>query len=170
MPAFNVLYRPWVNSFRRMNRLLSNPENASWAFDNHTAGIRVVHGAVPEKMTRFEHRAPGPDVNPYLTVASMVHGCIRGIRAGNDPPPYAKGDAMLEKHWPLLPRSLSDAVAAFRDSRAAQESFGAAFVEHLSYVKQEEWKDFTGAVGEGARDLSKGPVTAWELKRYFSHA
>lgn len=170
MPAFNIIYRPWVNSFRRMDRLLWNPENASWARDNHTAAIRVVHGAVPDKLTRFEHRAPGPDVNPYLSVASLVHGCIRGIQENLEPPAYATGDAMLEKHWPLLPHSMPEAIDLFRQSPVVKAAFGAAFVEHLAWIKQDEWKDFAGAVKSPEEALGKGPVTAWEFSRYFNHA
>jgi glutamine synthetase len=170
MPAFNILYRPWANSYRRMNRLLWNPENASWGADNHTAAIRVVHGAVPDKLTRFEHRAPGPDVNPYLTIASILFGCIQGIREGKDPPPYARGDAMLEKHWALLPHTMPSAIDAFRTSAAAAAAFGPAFIEHLACVKQDEWNDFAAAVASPELALRKAPVTDWEFARYFNHA
>jgi glutamine synthetase len=77
---------------------------------------------------------------------------------------------MLDNRWPLLPHGLPEAVEAFRSSVAAAESFGPAFVEHLAHVKQDEWKDFTEAVQEPNRDLNSGPVTEWELNRYFNHA
>jgi glutamine synthetase len=170
MPAYNIIYRPWVNSFRRMNRLLWNPENASWARDNHTAGIRVVHGAVPEKMTRFEHRASGADINPYLSIASLVFGAIEGLKEGKDPPPYGKGDVVLEKHWAPLPHSMPEAIAAWCESRSASASFGKDYVEHYAYLKREEWKDFTAAVEAPEEALKKAPVTPWEFARYFNHA
>jgi glutamine synthetase len=170
LPAYNVVYRPWVNSFRRMDRLLWNPENASWAKDNHTAAIRVVTGAVPEKMTRFEHRAPGSDINPYLSIAALVFGAIEGIKDGKEPPPYGKGDVMLEKHWPLLPHSLPDAIEAWSRSASAKAYFGKDFVEHYAYLKREEWKDFTEAVEAPEEALKKGPVTPFEFARYFVHA
>ena len=50
MPAFTLIHRPWVNSFRRMDRMLGS-EDASWGDDNLFVGIRVVHGAVPAEMT-----------------------------------------------------------------------------------------------------------------------
>jgi len=168
MPAFNLLYRPWVNSFRRMDRQLWNPENASWGRDNHLVGIRVVHGAAPHKTARFEHRAPGPDVNPYLTVASLLHGSILGLKEGEEPLPYAKGDPMVDARWPLLPHSLPDAVETFRSSPAAAAAFGARFVEHLACIKQDEWKDFTATVEHGQKAL-EGVVTDWEFNRYFEH-
>jgi glutamine synthetase len=170
MPAYNIIFRPWVNSFRRMNRLLWNPENASWAKDNHMAAIRVVTGAVPEKLTRFEHRAPGSDINPYLSVAALVLGAIEGLKDEKEPPPYGKGDVMLEERWAPLPHSMPEAIAAFRASPSAIEAFGKHYVEHYAYLKQDEWKDFVAAV-EGPEDaLKKAPVTQWEFARYFNHA
>jgi glutamine synthetase len=170
LPAYNILYRPWVNSFRRMDRMLWNPENASWAKDNHTAAVRVVTGAVPEKMTRFEHRAPGSDINPYLTVAALVYGAIEGLKDAKEPPPYGKGDVMLEKRWTPLPHSMPEAIDAWTASRSANEHFGKDFVEHYAYLKREEWKDFTDAVEAPEAALKKAPVTPWEFTRYFNHA
>jgi glutamine synthetase len=170
MPAYNILYRPWVNSFRRMDRMMWNPENASWGKDNHTAALRVVTGAVPRRMTRFEHRAPGADINPYLTVASLLFGVIEGLKDGKEPPAYGQGDVTREKRWASLPHSMPEAVAAWSNSPSARASFGKGFVEHYAYLKREEWKDFTGAVEEGEAALKRGPVTPWEFVRYFNHA
>src|SRR6185295_8916750 len=116
------------------------PENASWGREHHLAAIRVVHGASPEKLTRFEHRVPGADVNPYLSIASIVHGCLRGIRKNLEPPAYATGDVLQETNGAPLPRSLRDAIELFRSSPAAADAFGAEFVEHLAILKQEEWE------------------------------
>jgi glutamine synthetase len=170
MPAYNIFYRPWVNSFRRMDRLLWNPENASWAKDNHTAGIRVVTGAVPEKMTRFEHRAPCSDVNPYLSIASLVLGALEGLKDEQEPPPYGKGDVMLEQHWALLPHSMPEAIEALRHSPSAIAAFGEEYVEHYAFLKNEEWKEFIEAVPAAQEALKKSPVTQWEFARYFNHA
>jgi glutamine synthetase len=174
MPAYNIIYRPWVNSFRRMNHLLWNPENASWGRDNHMAGVRVVTGAVPEKLTRFEHRAPGSDINPYLSIASLVFGAIDGLNEGKEPPPYGKGDVALEKHWAPLPHSMPEAIAAWSESPSAIASFGKDYVEHYAYLKREEWNEFAAALeglGEAPEEaLKKAPVTPWEFARYFLHA
>jgi glutamine synthetase len=169
MPAFNIIYRPWVNSFRRMDRLLWNPENASWGLDNHTVGIRVAHGSVPEKYTRFEHRAPGADVNPYLSVLSLLLGGLRGLRSKRDPGDYALGDAMLDKRWPLLPHTMPESIAAFRSSPLAVEAFGPQFVEHYAAVKADEWKDFAESGGASDDRPTAAHITEWELQRYFLH-
>jgi len=170
MPAYNIIYRPWVNSFRRMNRKLWNPENASWAKDNHMAAVRVVTGAVPEKLTRFEHRAPGSDINPYLTVASLVYGAIEGLRDAEEPPPYGREDVMLDERWTPLPHSMPEAIAVWSASPSAAASFGKEYVEHYAYLKREEWKDFSEAVEAPEAALQRAPVTQWEFAHYFNHA
>jgi len=170
MPAYNIIYRPWVNSFRRMNRLLWNPENASWGKDNHTAGVRVVTGALPEKMTRFEHRAPGADINPYLSIASLLFGAIEGLQDEKEPPPYGKVDVMLEKHWTPLPHSMPEAIAVWCRSPSALAFFGKTYVKQYAHLKREEWKDFTDAVKTPKVALKRAPVTQWEFLRYFNHA
>jgi glutamine synthetase len=170
MPDFNIIYRPWPNSFRRMDRHFFNPENATWAKDNHLAGIRVVTGSVPESLTRFEHRAPGADVNPYISVASILLGCIQGLREAEEPPPYATGDVMLDKSWPLLPHTMPEAIDAFQKSAAAIAGFGKEFVEHFAFVKNDEWKDFSEGVASPQETLKKAPITPWEFQRYFNFA
>ena len=170
LPAYNIIYRPWANSFRRMDRMLWNPENASWAKDNHTAAIRVVTGAVPEKLTRFEHRAPGSDINPYLSIAALVYGAIEGIKDAQEPPPYGNGDVMLEKRWKPLPNTMPEAIDAWTESRSAAQYFGRDYVNHYAYLKREEWADFAKAVEKPIEALKKAPVTPWEFTHYFLHA
>jgi len=170
MPDFNIIYRPWVNSFRRMDAHWFNAENASWARDNHLAGVRVVTGAVPDALTRFEHRAPGADVNPYLSVASILLGCIQGLKESEEPPPYATGDVKQDKRWPLLPPTMPEAIEAFRQSSSAVAGFGKEFVEHFAFVKNDEWNDFLSSVASPQEALKKAPVTPWEFQRYFNFA
>ena len=169
-PDFNLMYRPWVNSYRRVNFHFGAPENASWGPENHWAAIRVVHGAVPEKQTRFEHRVAGADVNPYLTIASLVLGSLHGIQQKLEPPPYASGEITLEKNGPSLAKSLPEAIQALKNSKVAREAFGSDFVDHLVVIKQEEWDDFAKAVPSPETALKKGPVTQWEFLRYFNDA
>jgi len=170
MPAFNLIFRPWVNSYRRVNCHLGAPENASWGKEHHFAAIRVVNGSAPAKLTRFEHRVPGADVNPYLSVASILKGTLRGIRGNLMPPPFATGDILDDKNGARLPHSMPEAIELFRKSAVAAEDFGPAFVEHFTFVKQEEWQDFADAVASPEAALGKGPVTDWEFARYFNFA
>lgn len=170
LPAFTLIYHPWVNSFRRTDHHMFTPERASWGDDNAYCSIRVVYGAVPSEMTRFEFRVPGADVNPYLSVAAMVLGCLHGLRENREPPPYVIGDPTHDKESTPLPRTVPEAIELFRKSPMVADAFHGEFVEHYVLLKQDEWNDFTAAVPSPEQALAKAPVTDWEITRYFHHA
>ena len=134
-------------------------------------GVRVVTGAVPNKMTRFEHRAPGSDVNPYLSIASLIFGSLKGLREGQEPPALATGDLTIDRgDWAPLPNSMPEAIEAFRASADANFAFGEAFVRHWAYLKSEEWREFSEAVASPEESAKRAPVTQWEYDRYFIYA
>jgi glutamine synthetase len=170
LPPFTLIYHPWVNSFRRTDHHMFTPEEASWGDDNGYCSIRVVYGAVPTEMTRFEFRVPGADVNPYLSVAAIVLGCLRGIRQSSEPPPYTIGPPTGNEQSKPLPRTVPEAIDLFRKSPAVADAFHPAFVEHYVLIKQEEWNDFAAEVAAPEQALAKAPVTNWETTRYFQHA
>jgi glutamine synthetase len=166
MPDFHLLFRPWVNSFRRMDRLSWAPEDASWGLDNHAAAIRVVHGRDPARYTRFEHRAPGPDTSPYLILAAIIYGAARGIREAWQPPPPTVSDPIVAGGYPLLPRTLEDSVAALRSSAVAKDLLGTEFIEHFTTMKLDEAQAFD----DWRKQHPEAPadrVTDWELSSYF---
>jgi glutamine synthetase len=166
MPDFHVLFRPWVNSFRRMDRLSWNPQDASWGTDNHATAIRVVHGPDPARYTRFEHRAPGPDISPHLVLAAIVRGAALGIRAGWRPPPQAAGDPLAAGGYPMLPRTLEDSVAAMRSSPVAKDLLSPAFIEHFAVLKLDEAHAYRDWLDQHP-DTSPDRVTDWEFSSYF---
>lgn len=166
MPDFHLVFRPWVNSFRRMNHLLWNPENASWGLDSHTAALRVIHGSIPEKQTRLEHRTPGSDVNPYLSLAAMLLGGLYGIENDLEPADYAVGSPM-KPEFKMLPKTLSESTDVFEKSEHTRKMLGAEFVEHYAALKRDEWTDFTKWAEESGVKLPTEQVTDWEFQRYF---
>src|SRR5262249_8497627 len=119
MSDFHLFFRPWVNSFRRMDRLSWAPEDASWGLDNHATAIRVVHGPDPATSPRFEPRARGPDISPSLALAAIIYGAAQGIREGWPPPALAGGDPVEAGGYPMLPRTLEDSAASLRASALA---------------------------------------------------
>src|SRR5712692_4852567 len=169
MADFHLMFRPWVNSFRRMDRLSWNPEDASWGLDNHGAAIRVVHGTDPARYTRFEHRAAGPDVNPYLALAAILFGAARGVREGWPPPALAAGDPIEAGGYPTLPRTLEDSVASLRASALAKELLGSAFIEHFTAMKLDEARAYRAWLDEH-EEASPDRVTDWEFSSYFEWA
>ena len=56
---------------------------------------------------------------------------------------------------PPLPRTLGEATQRFRDSQAARELFGDAFVDHYAATREWEMRQYDAA------------VTDWEVSRYF---
>jgi glutamine synthetase len=171
MADLHLAFRPWINSHRRMDRLSWAPEDASWGPDNHAVALRVVYGSMPEKLTRFEHRAPGPDINPYLTLAAMLWGGLVGIRGELEPAPFAVGDPIENGDYPRLPKTLEASAEAFRSSATARELLGDAFVDHVANVHVEEAEDFARWAAENDVDPAPtGPVTQWELEQYFTWA
>ena len=166
MSDFHLLFRPWVNSFRRMDRLSWAPEDASWGPDNHAAAIRVVHGRDPARYTRFEHRAPGPDISPYLALAAIIYGAARGIREAWTPPPPVVSDPIAAGGYTMLPRTLEDSAAALRSSAVAKDLLGTEFIEHFTAMKLDEAQAFD----DWRKQHPETPadrVTDWELSNYF---
>lgn len=153
-----VIFRPTVNSFRRFNVLAWCPENVSWGYDNRSAALRVI--AYPEpKAYRIEHRVPGADVNPYLSLAAMLAGGHHGIANGLVPPEAAQGNALKGADRPRLADNLGAATELFAASAFCRDYFGDAFVDHYAASRRAElqyWNEWLAS-----------QVTTFELSRYF---
>lgn len=153
-----VIFRPYVNSFRRFNVSAWSPENVSWGLDNRSAALRVI--AYPEpKAYRIEHRVPGADANPYLSIAAMLAGGHHGITGGLVPPPAVQGNALKAPGAPRLADTLGAATDAFERSAFARDWFGDDFVEHYAASRRAElrhWEEWLAA-----------QVTSYELIRHF---
>lgn len=170
MPDLHILFRPWVNSYRRMDPNAWSPVSASWALDNHTSAIRIVHGANPPKLSRFEHRVPGADINPYLTIAAMLAGGLYGIRKELEPPAYGTGDVTKDDRFTKLSTDLASALEQFEQSSVARQLFGELFVDHFVVTRRDEWRDFISWCSTNDVDVTQDKVTSWEFQRYFEWA
>ncbi|MGH9395582.1 MAG: glutamine synthetase family protein [Terriglobia bacterium] len=153
MPEFAVMFLPTINSYKRTapGTLSWAPSNVTWGIDNRTTALRAI--LTGPKTTRVEHRLPGADANPYLSLAASLASGLDGIRhklklsapSGNA---YTADTASL-------PRGLKEANAIFRASRAAKDWLGEEFVNFYSMTRDWELKQFERA------------VTDWEMERYF---
>lgn len=155
MPEFTALFAPTVNSYRRLVPGLWAPTAASWGVDNRTCALRIITGS--EKSQRVEHRLPGADANPYLALAAAIASGLYGIENEIEPGTAITGNA-YEAELPAerqLPRVLEDAARDFKNSAAARDWFGDAFVDH--FAASRDWE---------AREAHKY-VSDWELARYF---
>lgn len=158
MPECGVLFRPYVNSYRRFDVAAWSPENVSWGYDNRSAALRVI--AYPEaKAYRIEHRVPGADANPYLSIAAMLAGGHYGIVNDLSPISAVEGNALKSPDSQRLADNLGDATSAFENSEFCRQYLGEEFVEHYAASRRVElqyWNEWLAS-----------QVTSFELIRHF---
>jgi len=157
LPDSHLLFRPTVNSYRRRDRGAWSPEDVSWGFENRTAAIRAI--TTPNAgAARFEHRVPGADVNPYMTLTAMLAAGLDGIEAGLEPPPPAIGlpDPVLHT---ALTATLRASIDDFRASPFIERVFGAAFRDHYVASRLFEADAFDA--------WAAATITDFEWQRYF---
>jgi len=155
MPEFLSMVSPTINSYSRMVIGSWAPTDASWGVENRTCALRVIKGG--PKSQRVEYRIGAADGNPYLVMAAALASGLYGIEHKLEPEEMAVGNA-YDIDYPdslKLPTTLWDAAQRLKNSKAAHELFGSAFVNHFAATR--EWED---------REFRKH-VTDWELKRYF---
>ncbi len=149
---FTLLLAPNVNSYKRFAPGSFAPTAVAWALDNRTCSLRVVgHGAG----LRFENRAGGADLNPYIALAGTIAAGLHGVE--NQlvlEPPYT-GNAYLATDKPRLPTTLREARDLFAASATARAAFGDQMVDHYVNAADVELAAFEAA------------VTDWELRRGF---
>ena len=147
-----LLQAPNVNSYKRYVAGSFAPTAIAWADDNRTCALRVVgHG--PAK--RFENRAGGSDLNPYLALSALIAAGLHGVENGLELEPPYEGNAYLATDKPRLPTTLREARDLFASSRVAREAFGDEVVDHYVHAADVELAAFESA------------VTDWERVRGF---
>jgi len=154
MPYILPMYAPNINSYKRLVEGAWAPTTLTWAVDNRTTALRVLHPSY--KYTRLETRVPGSDSNPYLAMTAALASGLYGIK--NKLPlevPATVGNGYQDKTNGVFPSNLYEASIAMQNSSLAKELFGDEFVDHFTQTRLWEWRQF------GKH------VTDWELKRYF---
>lgn len=155
MPELLAMVASTVNSYSRLVPGFWAPTTATWGVENRTCALRVIQGG--PKSQRVEYRIAAADINPYLALAVAIGSGLWGIEHRIEPDEPMTGNA-YDRKLPAkrqLPRTLTEAAAGLRRSRAAQELFGEPFVEHYAATREWEEREFRRA------------VTDWELARYF---
>jgi len=147
-----LLLAPNVNSYKRYAAGSFAPTAVAWGKDNRTCSLRVVgHGA----SLRFENRAGGADLNPYLALSAIVAAGLHGVEQGLELEPAFEGNAYVSDSKPRVPASLRDARELFAASAVAREAFGEDVVAHYVNAADVELAAFGRA------------VTDWERYRGF---
>jgi glutamine synthetase len=152
MREFALLQAPNINSYKRYVKGSFAPTAVAWAHDNRTCALRVVgHGAA----LRFENRAGGSDLNPYMALSAMIAAGLHGVDQGLELEPPYQGNAYLAQDKPRLPDSLVEARDLFATSDVARAALGDEVVEHYVHAADVELEAFGSA------------VTDWERVRGF---
>jgi glutamine synthetase len=139
---------PNVNSYKRFAEGSFAPTAVAWGNDNRTASLRVVgHGP----SLRFENRAGGSDLNPYLALSALVAAGLHGVDAGLELEPAYEGNAYEATGKPRLPSTLRDARDLFATSRVARTAFGDEVVDHYVNAGDVELAAFEAAVTDWER-------------------
>ena len=133
---------------RKESAIAPAPTAVAWAVDNRTCSLRVVgHGP----SLRFENRAGGSDLNPYLALSALVVAGLFGVERGLELEPAYKGNAYLATDRPRLPATLREARDLFASSQLAREAFGEAVVEHYVHAADVELQAFDATVTDWER-------------------
>jgi glutamine synthetase len=143
-----LLLAPNINSYKRFAEGSFAPTTIAWAPDNRTCALRVV-GEGPA--LRFENRAGGADLNPYLALSALIAAGLHGVDAGLELEPPLHGNAYLDRDHPRLPTTLRDARDLFADSEVARTAFGEDVVAHYTNAADIELRAFEAAVTDWER-------------------
>jgi glutamine synthetase len=157
LPDSHLLFRPTVNSYRRLDRQAWSPEDVSWGYENRMAAIRAITTPNPEA-TRFEHRVPGADINPYFTVAAMLAAGLDGIEQSLPLPAISPGSPEAQKLTPLS-RTLMGSVDTFRASAFIETLLGPELKNHYIASRVNEQVAFETWLAQH--------ITDFEWQRYF---
>jgi glutamine synthetase len=150
---------PTVNGYKRYRPYTLAPDRAIWARDNRGVMIRVL-GQPNDASTHLENRVGEPAANPYLYMAAQIYAGLDGVAHKREPGPSA--DTPYETKAPPLPKNLSEAIAALRQSEIFAEGLGKGFVDYFAHIKEAEFARFTAETGGEGSD-----VTTWEQNEYF---
>jgi glutamine synthetase len=161
--AITLVACPTVNSYKRltprgkMNEMSWAPVYAAYGHNNRTLAARL-----PMNRHCLEVRHVDSATNFYLSAAMILAAGLAGIReklpvgAACELNTYAYTEHQLaEMGIHRLPRTLGEAIAAFREDAFAKEVMGPDFHDAYVKYKEAEWQDYCLTVGD------------WEAKRYM---
>jgi glutamine synthetase len=143
-----LLQAPNINSYKRYVAGSFAPTAVAWADDNRTCALRVVgHG----QAKRFENRAGGSDLNPYLALSAIIAAGLHGVENELELEPAYEGNAYLAADKPRLPTTLREARDLFNASDVARGAFGEEVVDHYTHAADVELAAFESAVTDWER-------------------
>ena len=148
-------YAPYPTSYKRYIKGTFAPTKIAWAYENRTAGFRVVGEG---HSLRIECRFPGSDANPYLAFAASLAAGMDGIENRIEPGKDISGNAYNLENIQSVPKTLVESTGSLNGSQWARSVFTSNVVEHYNHFFLNEQMNFDSA------------VTDWERARYFERA
>jgi glutamine synthetase len=143
-----VLVAPNINSYKRFVEGSFAPTTVAWGQDNRTCALRVVgHG----QGQRFELRAGGSDLNPYLALSAIIAAGLHGVDNQLQLEPMYEGNAYHATDKPRLPTTLRDARDLFATSEVSRSALGDEVVDHYVNAADVELTAFEAAVTDWER-------------------
>ncbi|MEO0995047.1 MAG: type III glutamate--ammonia ligase [Pseudomonadota bacterium] len=163
LPAIMAVVAPSVNSYKRlvkqgsMSGFTWAPVFACYGNNNRTNAMRIPKGG-----GRVELRAADSACNPYLGAAMCLAAGLEGIAEGLDPGDpntdnmyLVSDEERAERGIEMLPRTLDEAVRAFKTDPLSKAVFGEAMFNAWVEYKEQEWLSYLNHVSD------------WEMKRYL---
>jgi glutamine synthetase len=155
---------PTVNGYKRYRPYSFAPDRVCWAVENRGALVRV-QGMPGDASSHVENRLGEPAANPYFYMAANIAAGLDGIRRSLVPPPPVEADPYAADA-PMLPTSLSDAVAALDGDGFYRKAFGDTLVDYLLQMKRAELARYQAALAENPPPEGQD-VSDWEMREYF---
>lgn len=135
-PGAMALLAPYAHSYLRICRPDASPTHADWGYDDRTVAFRVPQSSPLNR--RLEHRLPGGDSNPHLTLAVLLGTGLIGVQQSMEPSPVRGSMALATGSAAPLPQTLGDALTALEGCPLLGEVFGAGFIGLYAMVKRHE--------------------------------
>ena len=163
LPAIMAAVAPQVNSYKRlvkqgsMSGFTWAPIFACYGDNNRTNAMRIPKGG-----GRVELRAADSGCNPYLGAAMCLAAGLEGIEQRLDPGEpntdnmyLVSDDELARRKIATLPRTLDEALRAFKADPLSETVFGPAMFKAWCDYKEQEWFSYLNHVSD------------WEMDRYL---
>jgi glutamine synthetase len=154
LSALTAVTASTVNSYRRLwDTGFWAPVFADWGFQNRTTALRV---SAPG---RFEYRSVDSAVNPYLSMAALIHAMWDGIERKLDPgqPEERNIYAAMEagKQVNKIPMTFGDALDALEADDVIKKALPGEMYTVFMHYKRDEWERYCAT------------VTDWDVQEYL---
>ena len=127
-PDICLVLNPSVNAYRRLDPHFEAPNQIKASASDRGSMVRIP--IANERSSRIEVRSVAPDVNPYMTVYTLLRCGLEG------PQPDAAEVASKRARTRFLPDNINDAIRLFKSSRVIAELLGEGVQARFAEVKQ----------------------------------